>query len=146
MSDVLVFNAKTHALSRYRNVAGAQVVQMLGEVFAVGPDVQVRSPVVFTDGQITSAQYDFKTNELKNVRYAYMGAELEAPAQVEVITEVGPSYTYSTTTNSDSILREHRATFGRGAKARFWQFKIVTIGRVVLREFGLFLHGKERRL
>lgn len=147
MGTAYVFNAKTLAMTRWNHVPGKQIVNMGGAVFApaVG-GTMVAAPAAFADGEITTAKYDFKTAELKNVRHAYLGAALDAPMDIEVSTDVAPSNTYQTLTNSDSILREHRATFGRGLKARFWWFKLMTSGKAVLREFGLNLHGKERRL
>ena len=141
-----VFNARTLAMSRWSGTLG-EVSSVGGATFiAEGSGMKVLSPTTFVAGEVQTAKTDLGSSELKNVALAYVGAALTNPLKIEASPGEGTPCVYMTLTNSDTILKEHRAILGRGAVSRFWSFKISSVGKTTLRDFSVSPHTKTRRV
>jgi len=128
----LVMNINTNAVTRYTNYGFIKIVTINWHYYGVKADglyllEGTTDSGTAIDGNITTKEFDFGTNQSKNVSYIYLDSDT-----TETIT---PYIDTVTGTAQSSQYSGRRVRLGRGTRGRYWKFKISTIQKLQGVEF-----------
>lgn len=126
--DTWVMNASNRGVTTYENYPFESMAASFDGFFGAAED-----GIYLLEGdadetaaiaaRLRTGSFDFGTAALKNVDCAYIGIRSDGDLVMKVVTNEGKENWYKVDKVHDNS-REKRAQFGRGNKARYWQFEL----------------------